>query len=74
MARRRQVKTVAEVLNLIGEERAMEIAGVRWSSALRNWISREKRFPPDTYVAFVGILNRQGYTAPPSLWGMKSAA
>jgi hypothetical protein len=68
----KHLRTVDEVLDVVGIDRAMKIAGVKASTAPIMWCSRGN-FPPRSYLAFNAELTSRGFTAAPSLWGMREA-
>lgn len=66
----KRLSTAREVVDLIGWDRLCEITQTSYASA-KNWPSRPKRFPPDTYVAIQRALKRRNASAPPHLWNMR---
>lgn len=64
--------TTTEVIEALGGSRAVgEITG-RTLAAASNW-HRFETFPANTFVAITAALEKRGYHAPPSLWGMVKA-
>lgn len=59
------------IARLGGLNRVAEITATDLKSAY-NW-PRFGQFPASTYVAMMRALNRRGYTAPASLWGMRES-
>ena len=68
----KHLRTVDEVLDVVGIDRAMKIAGVKAPTAPINWCSRG-RLPPRSYLAFNAELASRGFTASPALWSMLQA-
>lgn len=64
----RRLKTVLEIITVIGRARLYEMLGCT-SQQVTNWI-RAGRFPPNTYVAISTELDARGCDASDRLWGM----
>lgn len=68
----RMLKTTDAVIEALGVERIRELTGRKSASAVFNWKAGGfvGKFPADTFVVLTEALEREGFTALPSLWGM----
>lgn len=63
------LETTAEVIEAVGgPAKAAEITDRKYK-AVWNW-TREKTFPPNTYLSLNAALREKGKSAPASLWRM----
>ena len=69
----RTLKTTSEVIDALGGTKAVAELTKRSYRAAFNWRSFPK-FPANTFVIFRAELDRCGFDAPLSLWGMADAA
>lgn len=68
----KHLRTVDDVLDVIGVDRAMKLAGVKAPTAPMNW-RRVGRLPVRSYLALIADLENKGFTASPALWSMREA-
>lgn len=69
----KRLRTAQQVIDRLGGlNRIAEMTATDLKSAY-NW-PRFEAFPSSTYVVMNRALNRRGYTAPASLWGMRMPA
>lgn len=66
----KRLSTAREVVDFLGWDRLCEITQTDYESA-KNWPSRPKKFPPDTYVVMQRVLRARGARAPARLWNMR---
>lgn len=68
----RMLETTDAVIEALGVERIRELTGRKSASAVFNWKENGfvGKFPADTFVVLTEALEREGFTAPPALWGM----
>lgn len=64
-----ELRTTAEVIEALGGVAAVALLTGRKYSAAFNWKGFVK-FPSDTFVVMQAALERAGFRAPASLWGM----
>ncbi len=64
----RKLQTAAQVIDVIGRTRVMEITGKR-STHLWNWLDRGN-FPSETFVVLNDELRKKRCRAPARLWRM----
>lgn len=64
--------TTSEVMDALGGNRAVADLTHRTLAAVWNW-RQFPTFPSNTYLIMTDALDRIGFTAPPSLWGMTGA-
>lgn len=67
----KQLTTANEVIDALGG--TSKVAALTESAATRvsNWRVRNK-LPPETFIVMTDKLGRDGMSAPPELWGIKT--
>ena len=66
----REIKTVAEVLDLLGGNQGVALLTHATHKAVSNW-RQAKKFPANSYLIINERLRQLGYTAPTTLWAMR---
>lgn len=66
------LSTTESVMDALGGNQAVAELTGSTPKAVWNWRAG-KTFPSNTYIALTTALKAKGKSAPPSLWGMKSA-
>ncbi len=64
------IKTVSEVIDLLGGNQGVATLADTTHKAVSMWRALDK-FPANTYLVITRRLRQLGYTAPDSLWPMR---
>lgn len=66
-----QINTVDEVIEKLGGRgEVARMVGVT-TQAVTNWRTRDRGFPPETFVVLTEALQKKNLSAPQSLWRFK---